>query len=293
MSILMKRVLVLIAALTLAGMTVGCDRTDSSLGDTPGLEGANNFDPQGITDQEQAYDPTGAPGQAANSGIQAPSEMGASNDNPAQAEQPGADPSQMAQGNTLDDQPAANENSQTQGELAGADQAGQQAQDNQDNTLSATRDKVSSTLGIPTSAVIIDSQDEQTIRDAPDEFEREARVTASTVERYLDRVDASSFDDEQQSAYQELQTSMTTLDADIDQFAMATGDQRDELKSQVEEHLSSIDDNWEKISDSIDFNQSATGGGPEEGQDNSIIQPGMDESGQQPSDQNSGEVETY
>jgi len=285
MSTLMKRVLVLIAALTLAGVTVGCDRRDTRVGEIPEMEGPSDFDQQG--NEGQAYDPSGAPGQAANPGIQAPSEMGAPDEGTAQ---PGADPSQMAQGDSPVEQPATGENAQNQDELAGTNQPGDQGMD---STMTATREKVSSTLGIPATAVYIDSQDEQKIKNASDDFEREARVTASTVERYLGRVDASALDEEQQSAYDELQTSITTLDTDIEQFAMASGSQRDELKSQLEEHLSSIDENWEKISDSIDFSQSATGGGPEEGPDDSVIEPGIDESGQQPSDDNMGGTETY
>lgn len=285
MSNLMKRVLVLIAALTLAGVTVGCDRRDSRVGEMPEMEGPSGIDPQGS--DQQAYDPTGAPGQAANPGIQAPSETG-SPDEP--GAQPGSDPSQMAQGDSPAEQPAMGENTQQQDELAGTNQPGDQGMN---ATLTETRDKVSSTLGIPASAVYIDSQDEQKIINAPDEFEREARVTASTVERYLGRVDASALDAEQQSAYDELQTGITTLDTDIEQFAMASGEQRDELKSQIEEHLSSIDENWEKISDTIDFSQSATGGGPEDSPDDSVIEPGIDESGQQPSDDDMGGTQTY
>lgn len=302
MSILMKRALVLIATLTLAGMAVGCDSNKSTLGDDPGLEGSNEYNQEGTLGQEPVDDPAGnlaQEEQAANSELQPPSAMDEPGEDPsldqpadefAQADSPyGDDQAGTDDQAPIDDQqPAVAED---QDEMASADEPGDEAEDSR---VQSARDTVSTSLGIPASAVIIAPEDRQKIMSATDEFEREARVTASTVEGYLGQVDESALNEEQQTAYQELQTGITTLDEDINQFSMAESDQRDDMKSQIEDHLAKIDENWKSISGEIDFSQSATGGGPEEGMDSNTPDniddtPASDESGDQPLD----ETQTY
>lgn len=288
MSILMKRALVLIATLTLAGIAVGCDSNQSTLGDDPGMEGTNEFDQQGSLGQEPVDDPSGEfaqEGQAENSDMQAPSEVDQQDDLMAEGDSPSSD-----QAATDDQAPADDQQpgmAEGQDEMASADET-------EELEIQSARDTVATSLGIPASAVIVDSEDRQKIINASDEFEREARVTASTVEGYLGRVDSSVLDEEQQTAYQELQSGVATLDEDLNQYAMADSDQRDDMKSQLEDHLAQIDENWKSISGEIDFSQAATGGGPEDDMDSATpdnieAPPASDESGEQPSD----ETQTY
>lgn len=298
MSNLFKRAIVLIATLTLAGMAVGCDSNSSSLGDSATQPGESDNAQQGTLDENEPIGQLGSPSnQEQVAGTEGQQEMPGADqqgEDPSQAEPQQNDPSQMAENESQPDPSATGEQAANQDEMA---RAGQPS-DAEDVTINQTRDSVSAALGIPESAVIVAVEERQAIMEAPDEFEREARVTASTVQNYLGQIDESSLSDRQQAAYQELESGASTLDQDIEQFAMAEGDQRDALKSQVEERLNTINENWKNISDQIDFSQSATGGGPEEGLDSPMeddldSQPEVEQPGDQPADQNSGETETY
>ncbi|AWV89820.1 hypothetical protein DN745_10905 [Bradymonas sediminis] len=296
----MKRALVLIATFTLAGAAVGCDSNRSSLDGQPGFESSENIEQQDNMGQAEVDDQFGGLAQQEGQGVDSPQAVPVDPGQPvtpdpgqpatAEAEQPGAmpeqpiaDPTEMAEADSPDPQPEAADNAEAQDEMASNTES---ADEPEDSRIKQTRESVSSSLGIPASAVIVAAEDREKIMSAEEEFEREARVTASTVEKYLDQVDSSSLDDSQKEAYQELQTSITTLDTDLDQFAMSEAEQRDDMKSQIEEHLSSIDKNWKSILDRVDFSDSAIGGGPEEGQDDSSDLPEFDDSAEQPMEDN-------
>jgi hypothetical protein len=166
------------------------------------------------------------------------------------------------------------------GEMEQQDQPDPMAQPDQmveqdQEVIQEVRDEVADELGIPASAVVIDSQMSQDIPQLTSEVQRRGWVTVSTIEDYLTRLNMDTLEQEQRQAATELQQQVPRAEQTLQQMQQATEEQAQEMESDLEEQLSQIGDNWDEISDELDFEQQPAGGGPIDQQE------GMDEQPQQ------------
>lgn len=295
MSTVIKRAMLVFAALMLVGITTGCDRRTSdvdrgtdqetTLGQTGvAQEPDDNQFAQGSDDEfaQQNQDPNRLNVPPTPVG-ETPPGVESGSDNAAGMGDQGS--LAQNQGSTAEDQGSTADD---QGSMAGDQGALAQG-----DSIDKAREKVAGDLDIPASAVIVSEQDRTTLASAGDDLEREARLTVSTIQNYVGRIDTSGFDQGEREAYSDLNSDISMLNQDLERFSTAVGDQRDDMKSRVEDKLGDIKDNWKKISSKIDFDQpSATGGGPvmdDNAPNQGIHSPDMDNTqtppAGQPSDQ--------
>jgi hypothetical protein len=208
----------------------------------------------------------------------------------------GEDPGQLAEAPILEDEDLE-DRAET---VAEAREEVREGATQESEALAETREDVAETLEIPTSAVVFAPELRQAIIDSPDAFEREALGTVGTVENYLGEMDTASFNEEQRTAFNELQSEVPELKQDLEQFASAEGQQREQMKSDIQTRLDRIHENWQLVAMVIDFEQPATGGGPfdqqqpldqqQPSEQPTMDQPTMDQpTMDQPTDQNIGD----
>lgn len=275
MSTLTHRIIGVFAILLLVGLTAGCDRTSSDrdrqqrteIGQTDQMDRMNEG---AVSDDFAAEQSPPTPVGERPDEVDQPGDQLAENQ---PTTDPAADDQQIGQPSVDEQQlgdPMADD--QRAAEQTDDDQlAGEQMADNTEpgavvniETLGETREDVADDLDIPVSAVVVSEQAQERFSTATDDTERKALLTVSTINTYMDQLDTTSFsDDDERGAFARLQADINTLDQNVQQYTTLQADQRDELKSRLDDNLDDVNDNFKKISKYIDFSRStATGGGP-------------------------------